>query len=129
MLMEMSMKETGKMTKLMATESTCMPTGRDTKESGKKISSMERVLNDGPMEQFMMGSILKAKSMGGEPSNGATTPSSSVSLKTTTSRVMEPTNGTMVENITETGKTTKCMVKEFSPGPMAGNIQDLIKRI
>jgi len=125
----MSMRETGKMIKLTATESTCMPMGRDMKVNGKKISNMERVLRDGQMELFMTVNILKAKNMGGEPSNGATIQSSLVSLKTTTLRVMELTNGMTVENTTETGRTTKCMEKEFLPGLMAGNIQDLIRKI
>lgn len=43
MQMVMCMKATGKMTKPMATEFTCMLMERDTKVSGRKTNSMEKV--------------------------------------------------------------------------------------
>jgi len=129
MLTETSMKETGRTIKLTVTESTCTPTEQGTRVSGKKISSMEKVLKDGLMALFMMESTMKGKNMGEELFSGATIQSSLVNLRTITSKVMALINGTMVENTTATGKITKCMEKESLLGLMAENIQAHIKKI
>lgn len=122
------MKATGKMIRLMATASTCMLMGLDTKVSGKKISSMAKVLSDGLMELFMMANTTKDKNMDAEHFSGATTLCSLESLKTTTSKVMELTNGTMGESIMAIGKTIKCMERESLHGLMAESTLARTKR-
>lgn len=123
------MKATGKMTKLMATESTCMQTVRDTKVSGKRTNNTGKVLKDGQMELSMMENTLKAKNMDEELFSGATTPCSLVSSRTIILKDTALINGTMEENIMVIGRTTKCMEKECSHGQTGGNTQDPIKKI
>lgn len=69
MLTEMSTKANGLMIRLMGKGYTPMRTALNTMETGSTISNMERVQNNGLMEQSMKANTAKARRMGKESSN------------------------------------------------------------
>ena len=129
MLMEMCMKVSGRMTKLMAKESTHMLTVQDMKESGLKINSMAMEQRDGLTEHHTKGIMPKERNTERVNLHGLT-----IALILEISMItifMEQafTSGLMAEFIQVNGKTTKWKVMELSLGLTAGNMQESILTI
>ena len=57
------MMATGKMIRLMASESTVISMELGTKATGKKINNMDKVLRRGQMEQVIRATMLRAVKM------------------------------------------------------------------
>jgi hypothetical protein len=68
--MEIFMKETGKMIKLLDMEPIFIRMGRNMKVSGRMTTNMERVFKLGSMVVNMMGIMLKARRVEKENTHG-----------------------------------------------------------
>ena len=113
MLMAIYMKAIGKMIKLMVKESSNTLEEVHTKECGKTISEMERVVNLGLMALITVECIPKAKSMVLAISNlliKAHILEGSIRMKCV---VMENTNGLMERCTKAVGQKIKCLVKAY----------------
>lgn len=118
---EMSTKESGRMTRLMAEESTLMLMAADMKENGLRISSTDLVLKDGLMVHHMKVSTCKERSMEKESSHGLTTAPTLVTSMITTFTEQESMSGLMVASSLENGVTTRWKDMAHSHGLMDVN--------
>lgn len=139
-----SMRESGKLIRLMASEGSfmrmamfIMATGSMMKLMdlaplsedrflnipvfGRKTSKMDLELKIGLMELSSMAHIVMVKRMELASSNGAMVPVTSVISSTTTFMARVPMPGVMSVNTRGSGSTTKCMVSALSGGRMVVN--------
>ena len=104
MQMEMSMRVNGVMTKLMDSENTCILTVLNTKDIGKKISSMEKERKRGLMVLNTRETTLTERKMAMMGvSDGQMALLTKVSLWTTIFTVKEFMSGPITENTMESG--------------------------
>lgn len=122
MQMEMSTKESGRMTKHMVEEYMSTQTGQNMLENGWKIVNMGKDLKHGLMGLFTLATIHMAKNTGSESLNGVTAHRTVDSFIIITYMEKEITHGRMEDSMMESGCKTKCMAKEFLLGLMAGDI-------
>jgi hypothetical protein len=104
------MMETGGKTKLMALVSTPTPMEPSILDTGRMISSTERVTRSGQMVPNIKALISKAKKMETVDSFGLTNLHMKVILWTIIFTDMADTNGLMTVSMKVTGRTIRCMV-------------------
>jgi hypothetical protein len=114
--MEMSMMESGSMTKPMGREPILIPTVQFTWESGRRTNNMVLALSIGPITHGMKVNMKMAKSMVTEYSTGQTTPYTRESLVITILKARENTCGQMDANSMDSGRKIKCMATEYLHG-------------
>lgn len=103
MLTEMSMMDSGWMTKLMDLESIVILMVLNMKVTGKKINNTEMVLKHGQMVLNIKDNMFKVKNTALENSHGLMEVPIMVILLKTTSKVKENITGLMEESTTVTG--------------------------
>lgn len=99
MLMEMYMKDNGKMIKPMDMESIPIKMELNMKENGLKINNMEMELKLGQMVLDMKDNMKWVKNIIKENSTGLIHPCTLETFSITTFMDTEPMNGLMVENM------------------------------
>ena len=117
-LTEMSTKETGSTTSLMEMEPTLTPTVLCTTESGRRISSTERVMKHGLMVHLIGESTQEERRTAKESSPGLMEAHMMDTLSTTSSKDSVDTAGPTAESSKEAGPTTKWKVQALSTGLM-----------
>ena len=109
----------GKMTRLMVSESTITRTELDMRVTGSRTSSMAMAKKSGLTTLVMKDSTETVRNTAEDSSSGLMAQHTPASSWRTTFMVMECTPGPMEDNTTVSGKTTKWTAQECSHGPMA----------
>ena len=107
MLMEIITSASGRMTKLMGQESTCITTGPSMRVNGVRILNMVRALRYGLMVHDLKDCTKMDTSTAKEVSAGSMGQSMKEIGKTQVSMASDKTRGKTVGNTTESGKKGK----------------------
>ena len=121
MLTAMFMKANGRMTRLMAAESTLMWTEAGTKASGLRTNNTDSVLRDGQMAPHTKANTSRERSTERASSHGLTIALTLVISMITTSTGPESMSGLTAVFSQESGATTRWRVMEPSHGLMAAS--------
>lgn len=112
MLMEMSMKASGKMIKHMEQGTINMLMELLTRVNGRMISNMEKELRRGLTVQGMKGATLRGRSMGKDSSSSQMEVSIMEIFSSMKYQERESTCGQTKRPLMASGKRTKCMATE-----------------
>lgn len=119
MQMEMSITESGKTIRLMASVFTTTQTAQDMKGNGLRINSMVRVRKSGQIMPATRATTGRARSTDTASSCGLTGQPTLVLLWTTILKEQECTLGRTAVNLMVSGATTRCTAAECLRGTMA----------
>jgi hypothetical protein len=129
MLMEMSTRENGRMTRLMGLAGISILMGLSMRVIGRKTNNMEQARRLGQMVHVMKETIKMERRMVEESSCGQMGLLMMASLLIITFMEWGPTPGLINESTLASGTTTKCMAKECSHGLMAEGMKESIMTI
>jgi hypothetical protein len=129
MLMVTFMKGTGLTTKLMDMVCIHIWMGRDMRDIGRKINSMEKGKRLGLMAHYMMETMWMGRSTGRGLSAGLTQPLTREISMTIIYTALGLTSGLMAGSSQESGGRTKCMERVFSSGPMEDDTKEAMLMI
>lgn len=122
--MEISTKDGGKTIKHMAKVTIYTVMDPSTRESGRKISKMEKELNSGLMVLVMKVTTLMERNMALVSFYGQTEVLTLGSSLITISKEAESISGLMIDRMMESGRIIRCMVLGYSNGLMVGNMRE-----
>jgi len=129
MLMVTCMMVCGLMIRHMAMVFTAIWMELNTKEIGKRINNMDRVLKPGPMVPSMMVNMYMERSMDKVDSLGLMEAHISDNSKKITFKVTEHTTGLTADNLSDPGSIIKWKVMVHSLGLMEENTKEIMQMI